>query len=490
VTIEDQYGNVETMDTSDVMLSVASGPGTLGGTTTVAAVNGVATFSNLLITQAGSYTLSAADSTDSLSGFTSNSFNILDETPPTLTGVTLNGCSNRGVSQTVSSTSGITSIQLTFSEAVNLTASDVLLQEVMFPGGVETLGATVTPSSVTGSGTSVITVDLTSGSAVGTWLKVVPYGTGANEVTDLVGNVLDGEPAVTGSGRGYIYSATDMPTGDGTAGGDAVFYVGSCIGDSSGDGKVNIFDAFAMNQAWGSQTGDAKYNVNVDFNGDGHINIFDAFQLNSHWGQQMDALPISLSHMSLGEMALAPAAEVPAENASVVENSVITIEATPAAEAPANGVMISDTTEPKPEPALLGESLTLAVDTDAGVFSRPESAVIETVPMTPKVEVFLSAAEQAISSPLVEVSAWDHVSGEFIAADAVVLTSFEDADVPRYDAVVASDPSPDYVAANVVWEAGQGHARKALPPSWRNRSDTGWITEDQLLPEMMVSLGD
>jgi hypothetical protein len=77
VTIEDQFGNVETGDTSHVSIS-ASGPGSLTGssTTSIAAVNGVATFSSLVLDTAGSYTLNASDSSDGLSGFASSSFTI------------------------------------------------------------------------------------------------------------------------------------------------------------------------------------------------------------------------------------------------------------------------------------------------------------------------------------------------------------------------------------------------------------------------------
>jgi len=80
VTIEDQYGNVETADNSAVNLAIASGPA--GGVFTPAsilsanAVNGVATFSVLALDTAGTYTLAASDTADSLSGFVSNSFTI------------------------------------------------------------------------------------------------------------------------------------------------------------------------------------------------------------------------------------------------------------------------------------------------------------------------------------------------------------------------------------------------------------------------------
>ena len=76
VSVEDDYGNVVGTDNSSVTVAIGTNPGggTLGGTVTVAAVNGVATFSNLSINKAGTgYTLTATDG--SLSGATSNSFN-------------------------------------------------------------------------------------------------------------------------------------------------------------------------------------------------------------------------------------------------------------------------------------------------------------------------------------------------------------------------------------------------------------------------------
>jgi len=74
VDVEDSFGNLVTGDHSNVTLAVASGPGTLAGTTTVAAVAGVATFGNVSLTAAGNYTLNAADG--ALTGATSNRFTI------------------------------------------------------------------------------------------------------------------------------------------------------------------------------------------------------------------------------------------------------------------------------------------------------------------------------------------------------------------------------------------------------------------------------
>jgi hypothetical protein len=76
VLIQDQFGNATT-SAANVTMGIATNPsaGTLGGTTTVGAVSGAATFSTLSINKAGSgYMLSA--SSGALTGATSNSFNI------------------------------------------------------------------------------------------------------------------------------------------------------------------------------------------------------------------------------------------------------------------------------------------------------------------------------------------------------------------------------------------------------------------------------
>ena len=246
------------------------------------------------------YAARAVDAAGNVSDLSDPLTVTIDTTPAVVATVVVNGLADRGVSGVVSQTAGVTTIEVTFDEPVSFDAGDVVVQTVTFPGGVETIGDTLTPESVTGSGTDTMTITLADGTAVGTWVKVTLGGTAS--IADLAGNLLDGEPAPGGSGRGYLYdAATDLPSGDGTAGGDAVFFVGSCIGDCSGDGKVNIFDAFAFNQAWGSHTGDANYNPKADFTGDGNVNIFDAFQLNSHWGHQMDSLPSSLPMGAVGE---------------------------------------------------------------------------------------------------------------------------------------------------------------------------------------------
>jgi fibronectin-binding autotransporter adhesin len=79
VKIENSKGQVVTSDNSTVTLSVASGPGVLGGTVTVKAKHGVATFDHLLLTTAGAYTLTASDGTDAAA--TSQGFKIAPARP-------------------------------------------------------------------------------------------------------------------------------------------------------------------------------------------------------------------------------------------------------------------------------------------------------------------------------------------------------------------------------------------------------------------------
>ncbi len=76
VAVEDAFGNVVTTNTSNVKIAIASGPGglTTGSTTRVAAVNGVATFNNLVLDTAGAYTLQATD--NSLTAATSSTLTI------------------------------------------------------------------------------------------------------------------------------------------------------------------------------------------------------------------------------------------------------------------------------------------------------------------------------------------------------------------------------------------------------------------------------
>src|SRR5262249_53090145 len=84
VAVQDVNGITVPIDTSTVILTLSSGTFAGGSSTAAAnAVNGVATFSNLVINSAGSYTLTPSDGT--LTAATSSSFTIT--TTQTLTTV-------------------------------------------------------------------------------------------------------------------------------------------------------------------------------------------------------------------------------------------------------------------------------------------------------------------------------------------------------------------------------------------------------------------
>jgi CSLREA domain-containing protein len=74
VRVVDAFGNLVTSDNSTEVTLALDPTGTLNGTTTVAVVNGVATFSDLVPTTAGSYTLDATST--GLTGDTSDSFTV------------------------------------------------------------------------------------------------------------------------------------------------------------------------------------------------------------------------------------------------------------------------------------------------------------------------------------------------------------------------------------------------------------------------------
>jgi uncharacterized repeat protein (TIGR03803 family) len=145
VQIEDQFGNLETGDTSSVTLSIASGPGTLGGTTTVAAVGGVATFSNLSLNTTGTYTLAALDG--SLSGATSGSFSVTPAAAAKLVFVQQPTNANAGAAMSPAVT---VNVEDQFGNIVTGNTSNVTLSVASGPGA---LGGTDTASAVNGVAT-------------------------------------------------------------------------------------------------------------------------------------------------------------------------------------------------------------------------------------------------------------------------------------------------------------------------------------------------
>ena len=99
-----------------------------------------------------------------------------------------------------------------------------------------------------------------------------------------------------GSGRGYIFSAAaDLPTGDGTPGGDAVFYVGSLRADANGNAHVDGLDYNAWQNGY-QQPGATP--ATGDFNEDGIVDALDYNAWQNHYGSALAPLPTTLPSSS------------------------------------------------------------------------------------------------------------------------------------------------------------------------------------------------
>jgi hypothetical protein len=145
VQVEDAAGNVVTTSTASVTMAIGTNPGsgTLGGTTTVNAVSGVATFSTLTINKTGTgYTLAASSSP--LTGATSGTFNI---TPGTATQLIFTTQPGGGTGGTAFAQQPVITIEDASGNTTTSTAS-VTLAIGTNPGG-GTLACTTNPLAAT-----------------------------------------------------------------------------------------------------------------------------------------------------------------------------------------------------------------------------------------------------------------------------------------------------------------------------------------------------
>ena len=165
----------------------------------------------------------------------------LVDLPPRVAGVVLNPDDDRtvrGVSEIDPSALGVQTVRVTFSEEVVFAPGDVTADKVEFDDeGNQTAAVEILPENITVSATAPNEMTITFADSwqqmVDTWVRI----TLADAITDLDSHPLDGEPKGNASGLGYIYDAgLDLPSGNGAAGGDAVFYVGSLRGDLRGFG--------------------------------------------------------------------------------------------------------------------------------------------------------------------------------------------------------------------------------------------------------------
>src|SRR5207244_3389419 len=181
----DAFGNVATGFTDAVAVALGSNPGsaTLSGTTTVAAVGGVATFVDLSLNKTGTgYTLTA-----SASGFTPGTSTTFDITPGTATQLAfIVQPSNTVASATISPAVQVTALDPAGNPVPGFTGS-VTVALGSNPGG-STLGGTTTVAAVNGVAAFV---DLSlNKTGTGYWLTAT--ATGLNTATSSVFDITAG----------------------------------------------------------------------------------------------------------------------------------------------------------------------------------------------------------------------------------------------------------------------------------------------------------
>jgi len=262
----------------------------------------------------------------------------------------------RTVSDIEPSGIGVDTVEIAFNEAVNFTADALTVQRVHFEGGDEVVDHTFAAADMTvnGSGTNTLTVKISNGweNAVDTWVKIT-VSDGAGHLADLQGHALDGEARLNASGLGYIYDADlDLPSGDGTAGGSAVFYVGSLRGDMRGFGPVNKQPNGTVD-SWDINGFTSKYiagDLDADFRGFGPVNkqpngTVDSWDINGFTsrytqaianGTHLDDLPTA---GGLGTAA-GSRTQLPPEAPSLA-NQLVTNEQIPGAPRPASAELLS-----------------------------------------------------------------------------------------------------------------------------------------------------
>jgi hypothetical protein len=285
VAVRDFFGNTVTTSSAAVTLTIGTNPGsgTLGGTVTRNAVNGVATFSDLSINRVGTgYTLSAAST--GLTSATSDAFAITVGAPAQIDILAGNGLA------AVVNENTATPPKVKVSDANGNVVPNASVNFVVTGGGGTIIltadGARVTSGTVTTDASGIATIDSwTMGSAIGTntlearvssltasfsavassaapnaiaivsgndnqsgtvaTALAIPF---AVKVTDALGNPVDGA-AVTWTATNGTIAASTTTTSDGTT--SARLTLGTAAGASSATATIangqNVrFDATAL----------------------------------------------------------------------------------------------------------------------------------------------------------------------------------------------------------------------------------------------------
>ena len=218
VQVVDKFGNVVTTDNSSVSLAFGTnaGSGTLSGTTSVAAINGAATFTNLSIDKTGQgYTLTATDS--SLIAATTSTFDI---TPAGATHLVISQQPSNIVAGSAITPAFTVQVQDQFNNVVTTDTSNVTVTIAANPGSgiLKSSIATVSLGSVPvvngGAGyTSAPTVLFSGGGATtqATGFANISGGVVTSITITNPGSGYTSAPTVTLSGGGFTTAATPGP---------------------------------------------------------------------------------------------------------------------------------------------------------------------------------------------------------------------------------------------------------------------------------------
>jgi uncharacterized repeat protein (TIGR03803 family) len=251
VAVQDPAGNTIAADNSAITLTLTgSAGGTFagGGTTvTATAVNGVATFDNLVINSPGSYSLTAGSG-----ALATAPAPLRVSPPPTVQAIALSdGSTPAGQAQR----SQVRELTITFASPATLASSQVTLS---------LLNGTASPTSLSG----VLGTPAAVAGGNGTqWVVPVLAGTA---YTDAGGSLNDGIYTLTLSG----VSSSGLTS--------LTFH--RLYGDTDGNKTVNALDYSKFKNAFGTSTGSTAYNPDLDFDNNGNINALDYAQFKKRFG--------------------------------------------------------------------------------------------------------------------------------------------------------------------------------------------------------------
>ncbi len=166
---------------------------------------------------------------------------------------------------------GADTVSITFSELVNITADSL---DII---GLQTANIPQLAEFTYDALTMTATWRFEAWALGDQYLISVP-----DSVTDVEGNLLDGEWTNPASLFTVNSAVSEFPSGDGTAGGHFNFVATLLAGDANLDGIVDGNDFNILLSNWNSTAIDKLF-IDADFNGDGAVSSDDYNQLINNW---------------------------------------------------------------------------------------------------------------------------------------------------------------------------------------------------------------